>query len=142
MDILIDTNEDTPPRPIGEIARKLRTQQGRTLEEVAERAGMSHMHLWRIEHGKTSPTVEKAHGLAKALGVRPRVLLDDNDPEPDWNLEEGIIRHLANFSARAGYLSADAINTQKLAQELTQLLRKRGHSTASFPEKISAGYTS
>lgn len=47
----------------------LRRSQKMTVEELAERAGMSKSHVWETENGKASnPTVDTAVRLARALG--------------------------------------------------------------------------
>jgi DNA-binding XRE family transcriptional regulator len=41
-----------------------------SLQEVADRAGITKSHMWEIENGRSvNPTVRTVHGLAKALGI-------------------------------------------------------------------------
>ncbi len=50
-------------------AKYLRQQHGLSLEELAERAGLSKSYLHEIEKGKKYPKVNRIHALAEALGV-------------------------------------------------------------------------
>ena len=41
-----------------------------SLQEVADRAGITKSHMWELEQGRSvNPTVRTVHGLARALGV-------------------------------------------------------------------------
>lgn len=47
-----------------------RENQKLSLQEVADRAGITKSHMWDIEQGRSvNPTVRTVYGLAKALGV-------------------------------------------------------------------------
>jgi len=50
-------------------AKYLRQQSGLSLEELAERAGLSKSYLHDIEKGKKYPKVDKINAMAQALGV-------------------------------------------------------------------------
>lgn len=54
----------------GESIRGIRTDQGRTLRDVAAAAGITHSGLSRIELEGRDPSLGTLRGLAKALGVR------------------------------------------------------------------------
>jgi DNA-binding XRE family transcriptional regulator len=41
-----------------------------SLQDVADRAGITKSHMWELEQGRAvNPTVRTVHGLAKALGI-------------------------------------------------------------------------
>lgn len=41
-----------------------------SLQEVADRAGITKSHMWELEQGRSvNPTIATVHGLAKALGI-------------------------------------------------------------------------
>jgi len=47
-----------------------REKQGLSLQEVADRAGITKSHMWEVEQGRAvNPTVRTVYGIAKALGV-------------------------------------------------------------------------
>ncbi|MGC9984914.1 MAG: helix-turn-helix transcriptional regulator [Polyangia bacterium] len=62
---------------LGACIRELRTEKQLSQEKAAERAGLSPQHLVDIEHGRTNPTVTSLVGIARALGVKVRDLLND-----------------------------------------------------------------
>jgi transcriptional regulator with XRE-family HTH domain len=65
--------------PIEKIAiriKALRAKRKITQAELAERAGISHGYLARLETGRQDPTITTLEKLAKALGVNLRTLLE------------------------------------------------------------------
>jgi transcriptional regulator with XRE-family HTH domain len=60
---------------LGSRIRKLRRQQGRTLEEIAGNCGFTRSLLSKIESGKTTPPVATLTRIASALGVQVADLL-------------------------------------------------------------------
>ncbi len=68
-------NVTLPPVRIGEIIRRLREARGLTQTVLARRAGLSRMHVIRIERDDISPTLDTVEKVAKALGVTVRTLL-------------------------------------------------------------------
>jgi transcriptional regulator with XRE-family HTH domain len=61
--------------------RELRTEQGLTLQQVAERAHLDLSTLSRIETGKRRLALDHLPGLAVALGVSTDELLGSRPPE-------------------------------------------------------------
>jgi transcriptional regulator with XRE-family HTH domain len=60
---------------VGATIRHLREAQGFTQAALARRAGLSRMHVIRIERDDISPTLDTLERIAKALGVTVRNLL-------------------------------------------------------------------
>jgi DNA-binding XRE family transcriptional regulator len=73
---------------LGAAVRRLRSQRGFTLEELADRAGMDYTHLSGIERGRRNPSFSALVDLARALDAHPADLLKDisigsaDDPIP------------------------------------------------------------
>lgn len=66
---------------IGNRIRLLRSEQGRTLKELAERTGVSPSMLSLVERGKTSPSIGTLVAISSALGVHMSdLLVDDEEP--------------------------------------------------------------
>lgn len=59
----------------GEILRNERTELGRTLGQVAERAGISPQYLSEVERGRKEPSSEMLESICGALGLRLADLL-------------------------------------------------------------------
>ncbi|MDQ1130823.1 transcriptional regulator with XRE-family HTH domain [Microbacterium sp. SORGH_AS 888] len=64
---------------VGPRLRSARTGRGWTLEQLAERAGMSASTLSRLESGKRQASLELLVPLTRELGIR----IDDLLPEPE-----------------------------------------------------------
>ncbi|HEY1980708.1 MAG TPA: helix-turn-helix transcriptional regulator [Xanthobacteraceae bacterium] len=61
-------NEKSKPSMKKTIAAS-RADFGFSLQDLAERAGITKSHLWDLEQGRSvNPTVKTIHGLAEALG--------------------------------------------------------------------------
>ncbi|WP_203720664.1 helix-turn-helix transcriptional regulator [Paractinoplanes brasiliensis] len=63
-----------PPPPYDEVAlgvaiSRLRMEEGLTLEQLAERSGVSRRQLINIEQAKHAPTVTTLHAIAYGLNV-------------------------------------------------------------------------
>jgi transcriptional regulator with XRE-family HTH domain len=56
--------------------RRLREERGYSLEELAERSGLSFRGLIYIEHGKRNPSALTLVDIAAALGVAPGELIN------------------------------------------------------------------
>jgi transcriptional regulator with XRE-family HTH domain len=73
-------------RQLGAVARRVRESQDLTLTDVASSAGISAGMLSRLETGHVTPSLETLVALARSLGVRPALLLqqlggDDEDAQ-------------------------------------------------------------
>lgn len=65
--------------PIEKIAMRIKAERAKrkiTQAELAERAGISHGYLARLETGRQDPTITTLEKLAKALRVKVSALLD------------------------------------------------------------------
>lgn len=66
---------DGPPEPllrelIGQVLRSERVETHRTLQQVAERAGVSPQYLSEVERGRKDPSSEMLESICGALGLR------------------------------------------------------------------------
>lgn len=87
QEVKVETRFKKPPfRPT--FIRKWRKKRELTLEECADRAGMSKGNLSNIETGKTGYNQATLEALAEALQCDPVDLLirDPSDPEGIWSL--------------------------------------------------------
>lgn len=66
------------PVEIGAQIRRLRKQQGRTLQEVADHCHCSKALLSKIETGKVVPALATLSKIANALGVKTSLLMEDD----------------------------------------------------------------
>ncbi len=56
-------------RLVGRNLARIRSAQGMTQEQLAERSGFSQQYLSGLERGRRNPTVVTVYELAQALGV-------------------------------------------------------------------------
>ncbi|MGE5553441.1 MAG: helix-turn-helix domain-containing protein [Betaproteobacteria bacterium] len=61
--------------------RQEREERGWTLQQLAERAGVSVSYLSEIEQGKKRPSLKVARRLSQALGLPPTVIFTGPPPE-------------------------------------------------------------
>ena len=62
-------------RAVGERIRRLRSKKGITQDQLAELTGLNRVHLYRLENGRQSMTLNTLKIIADALGVRVRDLV-------------------------------------------------------------------
>src|SRR3954471_25036531 len=65
---------------IGERVRAHRTSHGWTLDELADRSGVSRRMVINIEHGEGNPSIATLLRISDALGVGLPVLVDVERP--------------------------------------------------------------
>ncbi|WP_245697385.1 helix-turn-helix domain-containing protein [Streptomyces phaeochromogenes] len=65
---------------LGMQIRRLREERGYSLEELAERSGLSFRGLIYIEHGRRNPGVLTILSIASGLNVAPARLFEDVSP--------------------------------------------------------------
>ena len=64
---------------LGEKIRKLRKEQGLTLDALADLSGSSKSYIWELENKNLSrPSAEKIAKIAEKLGTTIQFLLDEN----------------------------------------------------------------
>jgi len=82
-----------PPPQLGEIVRQARKSHRLTLEQVAERSGVSKSMLSQVERGTVNPTFAVVWNLMQALGLEMADLTDAPTP-----LNGGMIEHVHAYS--------------------------------------------
>ncbi|MGJ7542372.1 helix-turn-helix domain-containing protein [Variovorax sp. LT1R16] len=67
----------------------LRVQSGMTLEDLARDSGLTRSYLSKIERGLSTPSIESALGIAKALGVTVDRLFGEQQKEDVISIVRG-----------------------------------------------------
>ena len=84
----------------GKKVEALRKEKGMTQEELAKKAGFSGRgSINCIEKGHSGINVGRLPALARALGVDPLVLFD-NDKQPDFTLEDKLIEKVKRLDGK------------------------------------------
>ena len=67
---------NTVRKRFGKKIRKFRKEVGMSQEQLALVANIERSYLGAIERGERSPTLDKIASIAKALRIKPSLLLD------------------------------------------------------------------
>lgn len=85
---------------LGKKVEALRKAKGMTQEELAQKAGFKgRQAINNIEKGTSGINVARLPDLARALGVDPLVLFD-NDKQPDFTLEGTLIEKVKRLDSK------------------------------------------
>lgn len=105
-----------PQTLLGESLRAIREHQGLSLEQAAERSGISISHLSRLESSERQPSVASLLALSVALGVPVGTLFGETQganpltiSEPDEPRRESNGLAIATCSGYAGSSAIDAL---------------------------------
>lgn len=107
---------------IGEHLFSLRQKSGKSLQEVADKVGVSKAHIWELEKGRSkNPSFDLVRRLASHYGVSVDVLTGDTaEPEPKDLQVDRIHRGLDELSER----------DRSVVEDMIRLLRTK-HAEAS-----------
>jgi transcriptional regulator with XRE-family HTH domain len=101
---------------VGESLRAIREHQGLSLEQAAERSGISTSHLSRLESSERQPSVASLLALSAAFGVPVGALFGETQgpnpltiSEPDEPRRESNGLAIATCSGYAGSSAIDAL---------------------------------
>lgn len=89
---------------IGANIRKLRTQSGKTLTELAKQAKITKSTLSKIEMGQASPPVSTLMRIAEAMGISSAEFFQESDAHPRYVLtRKGKGRIVPQDGSKLGY---------------------------------------
>jgi transcriptional regulator with XRE-family HTH domain len=74
------SQHETPAEPLGRKLRSLRKERGLSLDELANRSGISKASLSKVENDKMSLTYAKLQSLSRGLGVEVAELFFAGEP--------------------------------------------------------------
>jgi transcriptional regulator with XRE-family HTH domain len=88
---------------LGQKLHKLRKDNGFTLDELAERSGLSKSYLWELENRESQrPSAEKLTALANVFSVAPTYFIEDDVRAPKQrHLDEGFFREYQKLDDEA-----------------------------------------
>ncbi|WP_158965007.1 helix-turn-helix domain-containing protein [Chachezhania sediminis] len=129
---MVDTTGDMDAEralsAFGARVRKLRQGKGLTLQQVADRAGMSGSTISKIENSNLSPTFDGLLKLAKGLEVDLTTLLDDRPrAEPEREKTPMLGRIDVTRAAERHAIDAATYVYEPLAMGLKQKLMDATH---------------
>lgn len=88
---------------LGEKLRKLRKDKGFTLDQLAEKSGLSKSYLWELENRESQrPSAEKLTALAAVFGVGATYFIEDDVRAPQQrHFDEGFFRDYQKLDGEA-----------------------------------------
>ncbi|MFC4273646.1 helix-turn-helix domain-containing protein [Achromobacter aloeverae] len=124
---------DNVSQIFGERVRLLREHARLTLEELAQRSGVSRAMLSKVERGEKSPTIGVASSIAKALGTSLTYLTNGEEAHRAVAVVRRDERHVFRDSESGfeRHLLSPAI--AGIATEVLYHLLKPGTSTGTLP---------
>lgn len=79
----------------GDLVKQFRKERGFTQKELADKVSLTSQVISNIERNYTSVSAEDLTNIAKALGVTPNELLDNEshlENAPDWATRDDLIQ--------------------------------------------------
>lgn len=100
---------------LGEKINELRKAKKFTLDQLAEKAGISKSYLWELENRESQrPSAEKLLAIADALNVTTTYLLEENITAPEErHLDEAFYRNYQKLTPEAKEQLRKILNTFK-----------------------------
>lgn len=78
---------------LGNVIKEARQRSGLTMEEIADRVGITPRYLYRIENEGKKPSFEILYTLIRELSIAPDLIFYPEKPAKDTEVEE-LIRKL------------------------------------------------
>lgn len=124
---------DPSPPSVAQALRELRRQQGLSLDELAQRSGVSRSMLSQIERDTTNPTVATLWRITQALGVSIDEVLGQPDTQPTMERLEA--HALPRMNSADGLVSLRVLGPLESAgrHEWYELVAQPGGVLASKP---------
>ena len=102
---------------------ELRRDRGESLQQVADKVGVTKTHIWELERGDTqNPSLKVIQGLADHFGVSIASLVDEDIGAADAD------QQLARMFRLAADLDADE---RQIVEDMIESFRRRRQQRAS-----------
>ena len=90
----------TEPETLGKIIKSARQRSELTMEELAERIGITERYLYRIENEGKKPSYDILYKLIRELSISPDLIFYPEKPSKESEVEN-LIRMLYNCDDRS-----------------------------------------
>jgi transcriptional regulator with XRE-family HTH domain len=90
----------TEPETLGKIIKSARQRSELTMEELAERIGITERYLYRIENEGKKPSYDILYKLIRELSISPDLIFYPEKPSKESEVEN-LIRMLYNCDERS-----------------------------------------
>ncbi len=85
---------------LGNVIKEARQHSGLTMEEIADRVGITPRYLYRIENEGKKPSFDILYALIRELSIAPDLIFYPEKPKKDSEIES-LIRQLYNCDERS-----------------------------------------
>ena len=85
---------------LGNVIKEARQRSGLTMEEIADRIGITPRYLYRIENEGKKPSFDILYALIRELYIAPDLIFYPEKPTKDSKIET-LIRQLYNCDERS-----------------------------------------
>lgn len=110
--------------------KKLRTEQNRSLMDIANVCGFSNSLLSKIENGKTIPPISTLIKIADALGTKVSILLDDQQQSGTIHTTKEISEaRMIKTDKGYSFFTFAVERSEKLMQPFLFITRKEEHDS-------------
>ncbi|MBZ9993993.1 helix-turn-helix domain-containing protein [Mesorhizobium sp. BH1-1-4] len=131
----VDAVNDENYPPIGVTVQRLRKRQKMTLNDLAQKSGLSISAVSKIENGQVSPTYETIMRLAVGLNVDVTELFGGSPTRPSSAGRIAITRKGTGIALKTPHYEYEMLGAGLSKKEFTPLLTKiRARSIQEFPE--------
>ena len=96
--------------------KEIRWAKGISAASIADACGTTTTQLYRLEKGDRELSLEWAEKIAKALGVKPYELLDNEEWNPNKNMQIGNVSNVHNSAIAQGGNALVAAANEKLSE--------------------------
>ena len=109
--------------PIGEKLKKLRTDQGLSLEDLAKKTALTRSFLSQVENNKTSPSISSLIRIALALGITVGDLFreEENADNPILHKKDRI-----SFSIERNKVTVDLLTHRRSNRKFEPMFMRFG----------------
>jgi transcriptional regulator with XRE-family HTH domain len=127
------TDPSSAPPSVADAIKRLRRQSGLSLDELAQRCGVSRSMLSQIERDTTNPTVATLWRITQALGVSIDEVL--GQPKPAAQIELSAAHALPRMSSADGLIQLKVLGPLESAgtHEWYELVAQPGGRLISKP---------
>lgn len=88
------------PEMLGHIVKAAREKAGLTVENLANKVGISERYLYRIESGEQKPKIDVLYRLIRELSISPDLIFYPEKPAKDSEVEN-LLRMLSDCDERS-----------------------------------------
>ncbi|MDQ4111749.1 MAG: XRE family transcriptional regulator [Actinomycetota bacterium] len=116
---------------LAENVRRLRERSGLSLAALADRSGVAKATLYKVERGRTNPTIETVEAIADSFKISVSSLIEPSDDRRMVVVRKGDGENISDDSSTGFILGRQAIASGTIEIHSVTFLDGRGETSAS-----------